>query len=561
MSPTIKNIQSDYKKIYAAISSNDIDKVRGLLKQALGKSVEIGYEEGINKYYESKINISYQLQKHVESINMIKELNKKFIEQDNKKGLAELYKVLGVTLTMLSDFVSSTYYLKKSLEISINLKPFNLYAITASYIGLAYNAMIQKRYDKAINYYDLGLEYYTSDEEIDSNSSNNYYYLLINKTLLLIKQNKIKQAKKMFYSFEKNYEKFKSFEQAYFLKIRIEFLLNENYNHENLLNLCSKLLKNAEEISDVELEIDACNLLKKHYLKIKNYSKALEFSNKIISIHERHPKQVSILKLNNNDNELYSKNTMNQKFVIFSKIELLQAATYQNNFHKKDFYSPKLDIKTHYDSAKTLSGDYLGSFNLDKTGNYFLFILADVISESIAGTYISFLLEGIIKSIIFNADTYDLKKIINDINYILADSLKNQGFVTLWAGIVDLNKNTLESVNAGGIPSYLVTEGKKLTSLNKGCTILGMFKKLPEYESSIYKFNKGDSILSFSEGVKKTINTSKNNFDESIKNLILKYAENKDTNFKEQLIENIEEHKQQSQMVEDISCLVIDYNS
>ena len=554
----IFEIEEDFKKANKEILDANYKKAKKILKQAYYKSLDINYTLGAYSYFEKIIQILHYKRQFIPAISLIKNLLKTYVRINNKEGQSFLYNILGVILSILSDFNGSSYYLKKSLEISINLKPINHKRITSVYLGLSFNYSNQNINDKALVYQNLGLQYFETEEAKKSNFIT-YFYLMLEKITLNIKDGKIKLAKQLFETLDKKNINLGANEMLEIESLKLNFIVNEKeFDSINFISRCIKLIEKAKDIHNDRWPIEVFEYMEKYYIHYKNIEKALECNNEILKIYEKQPTQTSILQIKE-FNSINSIKDFNEDFVVFQEEDLLLASKYQTNFFKNKFNSSKLNIDTYFKSSKNLSSDYLGTFHLDGDDNHYLFILADVVSEGLSSTYISFMLDGIIKSIIYNSSTYNLKKIVKDINNILSSSLKNQGFVSLWAGIVDINKKTIESVNAGAIPAYILTKENEIKKLNIGCTILGMFEELPNIESEILSFNEDCSLLAISEGIKKTIMSSENDFNLVINNMIHKYSKNKSKKFVDLLLKNVNKYQDYCHIDDDISCLVVEY--
>lgn len=553
----ILDIDKSYKRIDLVIQYGHYKTAKKILNKLYYKSEGIDYPTGVNAYFEKVIIILYYTKNYILIISLIQTLIKKYIKINELEGQVRMFNLLGITLAILSDFNASTHYLKKALEISINLKPLNIARISSVYLGLGFNELKQKNNFASLKYLNIGLSYFKNKIDITKYPIG-HLHLVYNKTQALIELNKITEAKKTFSIIDSNSEFYGIKEKSILEILELNFLYYENkYNSLFFINKCNKVLDFAKNVEDEDLVIEVLNLKKEYYIINNNYEKALYTTDKTLELYNKNKQTTSILPIKTLNN---LPNNDNFDFVYFEKNELLKASKYQKNISEKDFFSKKLEIKTFYNSAKTINGDYIGVFNLDKEGDFYLFVLADVVSDGLSGSYVSFMLDGIIKSIIYNAGEYDIKRIIEDINNILSKSLEHQGYVLLWAGILDLTNNSLESVNAGFVPTYIL-KGKEIIELNKGCTILGMFKALPEFESETIDFKNGDVLFTFSEGLKKTIDYSGSNFDKVIRDLINIYAEDKSLGIVNLLEKKISKHQNKLDFIDNVSCLAVEFKN
>jgi len=555
----IEEINQVYDRIDAVIQYAHFNIAKKILIKAYNKSLSINYSLGINLYFEKIAIILLYTQYYTLSISIVKNLIVSYKKNQDTNRLIKMYNVLSVTLTKLSDFESSIYYLKKALKLSLNLNPIIPKRIVSIYLSLSFNYLEQEKYSQALENINLGLACFSNYKSL-INSYIEFLHLNYHKIKILFNQNKINQAKEIFNILNRKHPLIGVKEEIIFELLELEFMLNEKeYDITIFEKQCFQLLEKTKKVKDAGGTLEIFSFLKRHYVILNDYVNALKYSKKIVDFYEQQPKQVSIIPIK--ENIINTSNSLNEDFILFYKQELEKASKYQTNFFTNKLESVNLNINTYFKSLKTVSADYLGNFKLDKDGNYYLFVLADGVSEGIAGTYISFLLDGIIKSIIYNSGSYNLKNIIKDINLILSDSLSGQGFVSLWAGIINTKNQTLESVNAGYLPSYLLKKDNTILNLKKGCTILGMFNELPNIESEILEFTNGDSLFAFSEGVKKSLNSLEYTFDGIIKNIIIEYSKNKAIDFNVLIERNIKEYKEFCQVEDDISYLVVDFKN
>lgn len=447
--------------------------------------------------------------------------------------------------------------MNKALKLNYSPKDLDKDKAISILVGLAENSIKLNDYKKALGYVSKGVEI-IKDTKQDYKEFQ--FYLDIYLIKIYIKTDKQIEAKKLLDEISKNeLIKFKN-ERIFYNKIQIDYQNKNGIEDINsFLEIVNSTLKVSLELSDKKLRVELLFILKKHYQSVNNLTLAFKYANQIIQIEEKEKlKQVSIVSINN-IKPLGKTITDSEEHEIYYKNELEVASTHQKNFHKSRIQSRIIDIKTIFTPSKTLSGDYIGTFSLCNNDNSYLLILADVVGKGITASYISFMLDGIIQSIIYNSLNYTLKNIVRYINTIIADSLNSQGFVSLWAGIIDLRNNRLESVNAGHMPTYLLKKTGNVIELNEGCTILGIFKNLPEFESEIVEFENGDTLIAYTDGITEAMNSDEVLYEKNFIELINRYAKDKSFNFVTQLKTELKEYQDAKQIQDDISLIMVDY--
>ncbi len=559
----INNINKSFERIEVIIQKGHFNAATKIINKLYNKSLEINYTKGINLYYEYFILILYYTHENYLALTFVEYLERISIKSNTTIRLGRLYTIKGVILSRLSDYQSSFYFLNKALKINLSNKEVNFDRLISTYISLAYNALNLNDYKKAINYINQGIAHLPKNAIFNSENYS-FIYLVIFKIETLLKNGEINKAKFYFDKYFKDGKSFHKKEKTYINELKVEFLIleNKNKNKTKIVKILQSTLKISIELNDKELNIRLLKKIKDFYLKNKDFKLAFKYANLVIKfIDNEKQKQVSVLNSLPLKKPLKKIHSNINEFDIYTKSELELAAKYQRNFYKNRIKSETIKVETIFNPSKSLSGDYIGNFSLCNEDNYYLFVLADVVGKGITASYISFMLDGIIKSIIYNTDSFNLKNIIKDINSVLSDTLKNQGFVSLWAGILDLNKRQLESVNAGHLPTYLITNKGEVKELSEGCTILGMFKSLPDFKSEKISFNKGEKIIAYSDGVTEAMDSAGVLYENKFKKLIAKFAKHKDLEFISTLEKELDTHQDFSQIQDDISCLMLEFKN
>ena len=554
----IENINTAFTRVDLIIAKGHYKAATKIINKLYNKSLEISYKKGIYQYYNSYLNILFETHENHLAITFLKFLIDNSLT-NKKNNLGNYYTKLGITLSRLFDFTSSFYYLQKGLEINVNNLPINIDNIISSYLGLAENAFRQNDYVKSNEYVKLGFEYLYKKKNNDLNNDYSYFYLSIYKIRFLIKEYQLSKAKEELELLKNNISLHSKINVVRYKELELEIFIKEKGDYDLIVQKAQYVLKLSIELENKNLRKRILKMLENFHRRKKEYTIAYKYSNQLIKTIEREKKRnVPVLGLKNIGlpNEIIKKE--NSEFEIYLKSDIKIALDFQKNFYNTN-YNENLEVDIMFKPSKNISGDYIGTFSLDKQNNYYLFVLADTVGKGIAASYLSFMLDGIIKSIIYNTDSFQLKKIIKDINTILADTFKEQGFVSLWAGIVDITNKKIESINAGHLPTFFITENNKVLELNKGTTILGMFKELYILESEIINFNENCCIIAYSDGVTETINDIDTQYEQNFEKLVNYYAKDRSINFIKHLETDLNLFKDYSKEQDDVSCMIIEY--
>lgn len=148
-----------------------------------------------------------------------------------------------------------------------------------------------------------------------------------------------------------------------------------------------------------------------------------------------------------------------------------------------------------------------------------------------------------------------LDEFIRDLNSSVNLITGGERFITFFIAEYDLQERRLRYVNAGHNPPVLVNDGQ-LFLLNKGCTILGSFRHLPEVEIGELYIDGEAMILSFTDG----LTDLKNNDGEYLRErMIYEFVTRHYTcsavHFNHLLMERIEEFRGEQNYPDDFTVL------
>lgn len=103
--------------------------------------------------------------------------------------------------------------------------------------------------------------------------------------------------------------------------------------------------------------------------------------------------------------------------------------------------------------------------------------------------------------------TTSAKECIERSNTLLYQSTSDEKFVTLFYGILDLEKHTLRFCNAGHDNPYLLSNGKEPRRLKTGGIVLSVMETFP-YEEEIVSLEAGDMLVIYSDGIPEAMNSN-----------------------------------------------------
>lgn len=147
--------------------------------------------------------------------------------------------------------------------------------------------------------------------------------------------------------------------------------------------------------------------------------------------------------------------------------------------------------------AKIIGGDF---YDFIPLGNEKVVIcVGDVSGKGITAALLMMMIRTIIRVLL--AEGFSLVQICQKVNSMLIRDVGMGKFVTMFIGILDMEKACFESyVNAGHLPPYIVKQNKKISILDTTAPFLGAFPEV-EITDEKFIFEKGDLLVLHTDGV------------------------------------------------------------
>ena len=157
---------------------------------------------------------------------------------------------------------------------------------------------------------------------------------------------------------------------------------------------------------------------------------------------------------------------------------------------------PGVDISATYLPADEVSGDFY-DFLLLPDGRL-LIAIADVSGKGISACLYALDARGLLRA--FATSMTDLSAMVRQMNRLLyQDSMESSLFVTIWVGIYDPKKRTLEYCNQGHFPS-LLRRGEQIEELPGGGIALGVEEEVAPNMGQKH-LQVGDRLILFTDGL------------------------------------------------------------
>ena len=156
----------------------------------------------------------------------------------------------------------------------------------------------------------------------------------------------------------------------------------------------------------------------------------------------------------------------------------------------------KLKITSSYMPHFALGGDYYDYIPLSE--DKFLICIADVSGKGIPAALLMSNVQASLRTMA--RQSQNLKKIVEELNFQINLRGLSERFVSMFLCIYSFRSKELEYVNCGH-PHPIIYHNKKVETLDKGSTVLGMFAELPKFTVSKIKIKEGFNLFCYTDGI------------------------------------------------------------
>jgi phosphoserine phosphatase RsbU/P len=168
------------------------------------------------------------------------------------------------------------------------------------------------------------------------------------------------------------------------------------------------------------------------------------------------------------------------------------------------------EMATVYKPHLTVGGDYFDFIQYDD--RRLAFCIADISGKGVSAAILMANFQAILQSLIYQYR--DLETFVFALNQAVYRITKSDRFITLFIGELNLRTNTLQYINAGHFPPFLVQNGT-ITRLESGCTIIGAFETLPEIHMGEVILTHPGVLFACTDGLTDIVNELDQYFDDT----------------------------------------------
>lgn len=156
--------------------------------------------------------------------------------------------------------------------------------------------------------------------------------------------------------------------------------------------------------------------------------------------------------------------------------------------------------------AKEVGGDY---YDFDLREGKLFFCLGDVSGKGLPASLLVANLQASLHSQLNN--NLSPKEIVNNSNQLIYQNTDPTKFITLYYGMLDIQKEQITYSNAGHDQPIVISPESGITKLREGGVPLGILPD-QEYENSEISIKRGEMLIIYSDGITEAMNKDQEEF-------------------------------------------------
>ena len=215
------------------------------------------------------------------------------------------------------------------------------------------------------------------------------------------------------------------------------------------------------------------------------------------------------------------------------------------------------DISAYMEPAKEVGGDFYDCYFIDK--EHFMFLIADVSGKGIPAALFMMNVKSLISNI--SQEGYSPDDIIKVINNKIYKNNKQEFFVTMFAGILNISTGKITYINCGHNKPFIKSKNGLYKVLDiESNIVLGAFENF-DFKIQEAQLEEGDTIFAYTDGITESVNTDGQMYGEKR----LEEVINKQDDDIEKLLANIkndvESFTNKAPQIDDITMLIFKYKN
>ena len=149
----------------------------------------------------------------------------------------------------------------------------------------------------------------------------------------------------------------------------------------------------------------------------------------------------------------------------------------------------------------------------------------------------------------------DLLPVVSKLNEAIIRQTTTDRYITFFIGLYDHNKSKLTFINAGHNPPLLINQKGDMKELKTGGIFIGFMPW--EYESEEISFNKGDTLVMYTDGLVEAMDNEEVEFEMSgLKKTISNSLAVPPEKLKKEIIDRVNDHIGAVPLSDDFTLLI-----
>ncbi len=219
---------------------------------------------------------------------------------------------------------------------------------------------------------------------------------------------------------------------------------------------------------------------------------------------------------------------------------------------------PGVIIDASYIPAKEVGGDYYDVIIRDD--KHFAVVVGDVTNKGVPAALMMSAARSLIRAEYRNGK--DAASVINSINQLLCEDTERNSdmFITLFYAHIDLETKTMEYINGGHPPGFLIRKGEdNMEMLGTSGTIVGQFPEF-QYSSKMIKIEEEDRIVLYTDGAFECFDSEGQMLGlNGLKKIVNEIKDYKSPMFLEEINELLKDYMVDKSKIDDFTMLVLDF--
>lgn len=207
--------------------------------------------------------------------------------------------------------------------------------------------------------------------------------------------------------------------------------------------------------------------------------------------------------------------------------------------------------------SREVGGDYFDCIDL---GNgKFALIIADVAGKGIGAA----LLVSTLNAALYSYLQFDISptEIADRLNKLIYKSSPSDKYITFFIAVLDSNSGTLDVVNAGHNPIFLLRKNGSLEKIDAGGVGLGMFDFGIPFKGQNTIMNSGDILFLYTDGIPEAMNTMEEEYsDEKMIDFFVLKSEKSAIEIVDELVQDVKVHSGKAPQSDDITMMILKKN-